>query len=1193
MVTHTNGRGFWGKCIGSAICLAAAALVLAASTTVSAVTPLIVEWTFETSVPATAGPHSAEGGLNAGSGSPATGSHVGASVYSAPAGNGTTASFSSNTWAVGDYYQFCTSTIGHSGLYLQWEQGSSNTGPRDFELQYSVNGGPYTAFGGTYTVLANATPNPTWSTASASYHVEFHHVIDLSSVTAIDNKAQVCFRFVNNSTVSAIGGVVAVTGTDRVDTVRLTKIGPVDPTKGSCCSGGNCTEVLPGDCVDTFKGLNTLCVSSVCTGACCNGVTCTANVDPVVCANGGGVFQGAGSTCPGTPTCSDCMTLTQVRTVLAGTRVKVCPVVISSTTDLISSGAVASFQIKDSSGPGGQSGMTVFGNTDLILAILSASSGEGTPLSLQGVTSNFNGVLELVDGSLPLRAYAVGANVGLPAPVTISALDLQDLSPTAENFESEVVTLPCVSFLDGDGVKTFAGGVATSNYLVTDGTNTVTVRIASANLDFEGQLIPVGPVSITGIFSQSDTATPFDSVYQLLPRDMFGPHNDLNTSPSCGPTGACCLAIMSQPCNATFTSALCAGRGGSYHGNGSTCSPSTCPIGACCLPGPDCQEITAENCAAQGGVFKGANTLCANQTCPDVTGFVINEIRTDEDGTNNNEYFELKGPANVPLGSLTYLVIGDGAAAAGSGVIEAVIPLTGEVSPADGIFVAAESTFTLGPVDMTTTLNFENDDNVTHLLVKNFTGLNGDDLDTNDDGVLDVTPWGSVLDQVAIIKETNPPTLTEYYYGATAVGPSGTLAPGHILRCPPTNDWVVGTFEVPGNDTPGTANPNVCPCSCPGNLLLDNKIDGKDIAVFIKMILGQTPPTNCADTNLDGVVDLGDVNSFVNTILVGGSCSGDFSPSTSVRVVTYNMLHYNGGASAARKTAFKQVMNAIKPDVLAGEEVSSLGGATDFLNNVLNAAEGPGGYALATYSGAGADNALFYRASKISYGGDHAVITVVDTPRPTDRWKLSVVGGTALHDFYVYGTHLKAGTAAEDPLNPSTRNLTAQAIRADADALAVGSQVIVAGDFNLYNANIVDGANPAEAAWGTFTGGAASVGKMFDPINQIGIWHTNSTFAAIHTQSPHNNNNTLASPAPPGASGGGMDDRFDFMLISANLGAADTVGLSYLAGTYKAFGNDGLHFNNDINDAPVGPTADALHTAADHIPVVMELKINP
>jgi hypothetical protein len=70
-----------------------------------------------------------------------------------------------------------------------------------------------------------------------------------------------------------------------------------------------------------------------------------------------------------------------------------------------------------------------------------------------------------------------------------------------------------------------------------------------------------------------------------------------------------------------------------------------------------------------------------------------------------------------------------------------------------------------------------------------------------------------------------------------------------------------------------------------------------------------------------------------------------------------------------------------------------------------------------------------------------------------------------------------------------------------------------------------------------------------------------------------------------------MDDRFDFILISDAL--QDGVDLSVINGSYEAFGNDGNHFNADINDGPVIPQgqaiADALHEASDHLPVIMEL----
>src|SRR6266446_9928561 len=100
---------------------AALALVFLGATSAQA---QIAQWTFETSIPATAGPFAPE----VGSGS-ASGLHAGAAVYSSPAGNGSAHSYSANTWAVGDYWQFQTSTLGFSGIALSWDQASSSTGP--------------------------------------------------------------------------------------------------------------------------------------------------------------------------------------------------------------------------------------------------------------------------------------------------------------------------------------------------------------------------------------------------------------------------------------------------------------------------------------------------------------------------------------------------------------------------------------------------------------------------------------------------------------------------------------------------------------------------------------------------------------------------------------------------------------------------------------------------------------------------------------------------------------------------------------------------------------------------------------------------------------------------------------------------------------------------------------------------------
>lgn len=199
----------------------------------------------------------------------------------------------------------------------------------------------------------------------------------------------------------------------------------------------------------------------------------------------------------------------------------------------------------------------------------------------------------------------------------------------------------------------------------------------------------------------------------------------------------------------------------------------------------------------------------------DLITLALNEIRIDQPSTDNDEFFEIFGTPGASLDGLTYVVIGDGAG--GSGTIEAAVPLTGQVMPASGFFVAAEATFTLGVADLTTTLNFENGDNVTHMLVAGFTGSVGDDLDTDDDCALDVTPWTSVGDAVALIEEPNPPTGTECEYatdlGFPTVGPDGSFVPGLVGRDPDGDGpWVFGPFDpTGGGDTPGSSNNGTIP----------------------------------------------------------------------------------------------------------------------------------------------------------------------------------------------------------------------------------------------------------------------------------------------------------------------------------------------------------------------------------------------
>jgi hypothetical protein len=237
----------------------------------------------------------------------------------------------------------------------------------------------------------------------------------------------------------------------------------------------------------------------------------------------------------------------------------------------------------------------------------------------------------------------------------------------------------------------------------------------------------------------------------------------------------------------------------------------------------------------------------------------ISEIRIDQPGTDLDEYFELTGPPAGALTGLTYVVIGD-LGPGNSGVIDAAIDLAGQTLDDDGFFVAAEPMFSLGTIDLVTTLNFENGDNVTHLLVSGFTGARNEDLDADDDGVLEVIPWTEVLDCVALVAGAG-----DHVYCPTRVGPHGSGVPAHAYRCEPAVAWRVGAADpIGGDDTPGADNP---PCVCPADL---DGNDVVDVVDFFVMLAGWGVCPSCpGDVDVDGVIGILD---FFRLIADWGPC---------------------------------------------------------------------------------------------------------------------------------------------------------------------------------------------------------------------------------------------------------------------------------------------------------------------------------
>lgn len=176
---------------------------------------VLANWTFETSVPTTAGPHAAEAGVVGGS---ASGFHTsGATAWSNPAGNGSNESFSSNNWSIGDYYQFSVDTSGYENVTFGWSQVRSSTGPSGFRFEYSTDGGSSFSAIMAYVVTADVF----WSSGAPQPTTIYSPVL----VSGADNAGVVLFRLTATSSPSGSSG------SNRVDDIVVS--GDVVPAPGA------------------------------------------------------------------------------------------------------------------------------------------------------------------------------------------------------------------------------------------------------------------------------------------------------------------------------------------------------------------------------------------------------------------------------------------------------------------------------------------------------------------------------------------------------------------------------------------------------------------------------------------------------------------------------------------------------------------------------------------------------------------------------------------------------------------------------------------------------------------------------------------------------------------------------------------------------------------------------------------------
>ena len=297
----------------------------------------------------------------------------------------------------------------------------------------------------------------------------------------------------------------------------------------------------------------------------------------------------------------------------------------------------------------------------------------------------------------------------------------------------------------------------------------------------------------------------------------------------------------------------------------------------------------------------------------------------------------------------------------------------------------------------------------------------------------------------------------------------------------------------------------------------------------------------------------------------------NLSAQQQIKIMTYNLLNYDGSDTTTRNPYFRTVVSSINPDILVVNEMTSLLNMNNFLSRIMNSfgETYEQGYFI---NGSDTDNGIFYKPSKFVFLWNTAIPTAL---RNINEFKLkSQATGDTIR---IYSVHLKASSGSS---NEILRAAEVDSLRKVTDQLTPNTNFIVLGDFNIYRYS--------EPAFQKLLN-QSKTGYFIDPLNLTGNWNNNSSIAQHHTQS------TRARLLPDSGATGGLDDRFDMILMSPQI--MNSGGITYIPGTYIPYGNDGNHFNDSINQPPnnaVGQTiANALHYASDHLPVYATFLFEP
>lgn len=306
-----------------------------------------------------------------------------------------------------------------------------------------------------------------------------------------------------------------------------------------------------------------------------------------------------------------------------------------------------------------------------------------------------------------------------------------------------------------------------------------------------------------------------------------------------------------------------------------------------------------------------------------------------------------------------------------------------------------------------------------------------------------------------------------------------------------------------------------------------------------------------------------------------------------LRVMSYNLLNFPTGNFQGRVDTLQNIIDYYRPHLLMVQELQNEDGLNQ-ITDMMNELE-YGNFASGNFVQQQSDPFNpYYLQQNIVFDQNYLTLKnqleIITDIRDVNYFRLyfndnELANGADTTYLHVFVTHLKSSSGSA---NEQLRlQMVEQFITYIENNLDETDNILFAGDFNLY-----DTAEPAYQALINEN----NVIAMQDPFSAFGNWAvSNFQHREILTQS------TRASQIGNDGAGGGLDDRFDFILFSPAL-MNSLSPVHFIEGTFKSLGNNGTCYNQSITNCASGnevPTdvLQSIYYMSDHIPQVCEIEV--